>query len=100
MDVDLSPQSRALRVAQNNRTHPSALETNGSSHGIVDLYSRMVISVPIAMQFHGGPHEPTHQVEIMRRLAIYHATAFPRPGSAPGIRLVVGRLTPSEHGYN
>src|SRR5579863_3099426 len=100
MNVNLSPQSGALRVTQDNRTHPSAFKADRGNHGIVHLYTRMVISVPVAMQFHCGTHEPTHQVEIMRSLAHNHAAAFAGPCPAPRVGAVVGGFTPSEHGHN
>src|SRR5579863_426709 len=100
MNVNLSPQSRALRIAEDNRTHPSILETDGSHDSIVHFDARMVVVVPIAMEFDSGPHEPTHQVEIVRRLTYHHSASLTFPSSTPGIRTVVGRFAPAEHSYN
>src|ERR1700677_420331 len=100
MNVNLSPQSGTLRVAQNNRTHATILETDGGNYCVVDLYTRMIVGIPVAMQFHGRTHEPTHQVEIVRSLTHHHATTFAGPCSTPRVREVISGLAPSQHRHN
>src|SRR5580700_3289594 len=100
VNVNLSPQSGALGITQDNRTHTAVLEANGRDYCIVHFDSGMVIVIPIGMQFRGGSHEPTHQVEVVRRLAYDYTAAFALPGSTPRIGKVVRRLAPSQHGYN
>src|ERR1039457_3785852 len=97
LNVNLSEQSRTLRIAQHDRTHPSALKADGRNHGIIHFNTGMVVVIPVRLQVHSRPHEETEQVEIVRCLTYDNSASFALPGSTPRIGKIVRRFTPAQH---